>query len=425
MKKLVYLLVTSVFLGAQILAIDAGIAKVSMYRLILGLTIVAITYFSYQNHPDFSFDFSLKSNQYRIIYLYWLFIAIISIIWAEDFSGWLKGVFFVGCGIFSILLISYFMKSEKDMKILFLILLTMIGLHQLIGWYEILTNNYHWAELSNSKLAQFAGNRSLRDPYSIFTNINDYSTLIFASIPIAFIIFRNFDRLWLKSLSIASIISVVLLLLRTGSRGNQLALITFVFTMVLVKIINRKTIKYVLTGFSVLCIIFIVSYFVIPDLRITVYRLLDKIITGTGSNYYRIHMILNGFIFLFKSLGFGVGSGNVEHWMTNESVFIVDAPNIHNWFMDILVGYGVITFILYIIMYIYILRQLYLSYKYSHNFFIQTTSFYLFAYVISFIFSSISSASNIFIEWQWVLWGIIIAYVQFTERIENEQTLEI
>lgn len=40
----------------------------------------------------------------------------------------------------------------------------------------------------------------------------------------------------------------------------------------------------------------------------------------------------------------------------------------------------------------------------------------LFTYVIAFLISSISSASNIFIEWQWVMWGIIIAFTSYSER---------
>lgn len=420
MKKLVYLLVVSVFFGAQILAIDAGVAKISMYRMIFAITVSVLGYLVYQNHPGFSLSFNTKNNQYRLVYLFWLFTAVVSIIWAEDLTGWIKGVFFVSIGILSITLISYFMNTESDIKRLFLILFVMIGFHQLVGWFEVITNHYQWAELSSDKLAQFESNPSLRDPYSIFTNINDYSTLIYASIPVSLVIFTNTKKIWLKSLSILSVISIVLLLMRTGSRGNQLALITFILTLILVKLMTRKVLRYFMNLFGWCIVIAIFSYFVFPGIRMTVYNIIEQILNGTGSNIYRIHMILNGFVFLFRSFGFGVGSGNIEHWMVQDPVFIVDAPNIHNWFMDILVGYGVITFTLYLVMYIYILRQLFVSYKYSHNSFIQSTSFYLFAYVVSFIFSSISSASNIFIEWQWILWGVIIAYIQFTERKESE-----
>lgn len=420
MKKLVYLLVISVFFGAQILAIDAGVAKISMYRLIFAITVFVLGYLIYQNHPRFTLSFNTKNNQYRLVFLFWLFTAIVSIVWAEDFTGWIKGVFFVGIGILSIILISYFMNTERDIQRLFLIIFVMIGLHQLIGWFEVVTNQYQWAELSSDKLAQFESTPSLRDPYSIFTNINDYSTLVYASIPVSLIIFSNANKLWLKFSSILSVVSIVLLLMRTGSRGNQLALITFVATLIVVKVVSRKVLRYSLNLFGGFIAVFIVSYFVFPGIRLTVYSIIENILNGTGSNIYRIHMILNGFIFLFRSYGLGVGSGNVEHWMVKDPVFVVDAPNIHNWFMDILVGYGVVTFTLYLIMYIYILRQLFVSYKYSHNLFIQSTSFYLFAYVISFVFSSISSASNIFIEWQWIMWGVMIAYVQFTERKESD-----
>ena len=41
--------------------------------------------------------------------------------------------------------------------------------------------------------------------------------------------------------------------------------------------------------------------------------------------------------------------------------------NIHNWWMEILTGYGVIIFIMYIMFYIKLFLSLYKKYKYSTN----------------------------------------------------------
>ena len=419
MKKLTYLLVASVFLGAHILAIDIGIAKVSLYRIML-ITIFGLgTLLMFQNHSILESTFQRQRLQYRLIYLFWLFSAVISILWVSDVSRWVNGIFFVGSGVFSIFIISSFAQTESDIKRLFLIVFLMIVLHQLIGIYEIMTNHYIWARLSSNRADQFATSWTNRLPYSTFANINDYSTVIFAIIPFSCIFFKLSKRNWLKLTSIFSILATILLLSRTGSRGNQLAFIVFTLTIVCLKVLNRRVITYLVYATLTLSSVGIIVFFAFSSVRQAIYGELQAFISHGGSNLYRINMIINGFIYFLKHFGLGVGAGNVEYWLTHYPVFEVDAPNIHNWFMDILTGYGLITFTLYIIMYIYILRQLYVSHKYSKNPFVKTSSLYLFAYVVSFIFSSLSSASNIIIEWQWVYWGVIIAYVQYTETAES------
>lgn len=420
MKKLGYLLIASVFLGTDILAVNAGIAQISMYRMLLAICVGVISFIYIRRDPSVSLRFNFQDNQFRYIYLIWLVIGVFSFIWARDSGSWMKGVFFVGTGTFTIVLTSILMTSQKDLKTSFTILFIMIGLHQMMGFYEIITNHYIWADLSGPVRANFSANSGARVPYTTFTNINDYSTLIFASIPLSCIILFNTNKKWLKGLSILSILSTLFLLYRTGSRGNQLALILFVFTLFILKTMKRRYLRGVLYSLGVFITIFVVAYFAVPSLRYYIYSVVIAFIRQSGSNVYRINLLLNGFAFLAQSFGLGVGAGNIETWMVESPIFVVDAPNIHNWFMDILVAYGLVTFILYALMYLYILRQLYVSYKYSYNPFIKSSSYFLFAYVISFVASSISSASNIFIEWQWVMWAVIIAFVQLTEKKESE-----
>ncbi|WP_161878217.1 O-antigen ligase family protein [Alkalibacterium sp. MB6] len=423
MKKLGYLLIASVFLGTDILAVNAGIAQVSMYRMLLALCVITISFIYIRRDPAVSLRFNLQDNQFRYVYLIWLIIGVFSFIWARDSGNWMKGIFFVGVGTFTIVLTSTLMTSQRDLKKCFVILFSMIGFHQLMGLYEIMTNHYIWADLSGPVRANFSANSGARVPYTTFTNINDYSTLIFASIPLSCIILFNTNKKWLKGLSILSILSTLFLLYRTGSRGNQLALILFVFTLFILKTMKRRYLRVILYSICIFMVLFIGAYFAVPSLRYSIYSVVIAFIRQSGSNVYRINLLLNGFAFLAQSFGFGVGAGNIETWMVESPIFVVDAPNIHNWFMDILVAYGLITFILYTLMYLYILRQLYVSYKYSYNPFIRSSSFFLFAYVISFVASSISSASNIFIEWQWVLWAVIIAFVQLTEKKESENNI--
>jgi len=399
-KKIVYMLVGTVFLGANLLAIDIGIAQISLYRLMLGFITLFLIYKAFTDHTFFSLNFNRNENQYKNVYILWLIVSIISVIWARDITGWIRGTFFVGTGTLSIIYITSFIKEKRSLKTLFAIVYAMVGFQQLYGWYQVLA-------LGDST------------PNTTFANTNDYSTLMLAGIAIAFIHLLNSNDVKVKIVSLISMFSGYLLISIAGSRANMLALYIFVGAIIGMKILEKYIVrKAFMIGLFIL-VAGILTYFIFPGVRAYVYDSIATFIAGGGSNVYRINMILNGFVFLARTFGIGVGAGNVEHWMVNTPVFEVNAPNIHNWFMDILVGYGLIVFIAYIVMYVFILRQLFVSYRYSTDIFVRNTSMIMFAYVLCFTVSSMSSASNIFIEWQWVFWGVIIAYVQYAERADS------
>lgn len=403
MKRLAYLLVATVLLGAQILAIPLGVAQLSAYRFMIFLSASILFYRLIIKDPDLEISFGHrgKFSPYQLFYLFWLIYAAISIIWAENISRWFSGMFFVGTGIFSILFITYFIREKHEIKNLFTIFFVMSVFHHLYAWFESLSVTF---------------------PKTTFGNQNDLATMVLAGFFVGLVIFMNTRKTWLKSLLILYFISAISLIQITGSRGNSLALLVGIFALVAMKLMDYKMsrkIFYILVSGA---IIFLLALVILPSFREWIANILEVLLAGKfrprASNRNRINMILNGLYFLLKSFGLGVGAGNVEHYLMNEAILYVDAPNIHNWFMDILVGYGIIVFALYMIMYIYILRRLFLNYFYSKDSFIKNTSLVLFSYVIAFVISSMSSATNIIIEWQWVFWGIIIAFVQYTERYD-------
>lgn len=422
MKKLTYVLTGSVFLGTQILALDLGVAKLSLYRLMLlvisGLTILLVL----KNDSRLTFSSNFISKNYTRFYFFWFLYALISVIWIQDLIGWLKAVFFIGCGFLSIFYLSIFIKEEYDVKNIFKMIFGMFLFHNLIGWMEILTGNYLFANLDKlDKYNTFATQPNTRIPISIFANQNDFATMLLAGMTITFILLKISNKMSIKTLYFLSLISSLILLYRTDSRANTLAFVVGIAVLIITKYSNVFSIKNIsklligIGGIGVIIILFS------PSLQ-------NKIITfladfqyalsaGGNSNVTRINLIRNGFIFLIQSLGLGTGAGNIEYWMSENAIFSTGTiTNMHNWWMEILTGYGVIIFTLYIFMYIMMIRQLFVNYKYSTNQFIRTVSWVFIAYMISFILSSISSASNIFIEWQWVFWGVIITFIRFSEK---------
>ncbi len=431
MKKLTYILTGSVFLGAQILALDLGIAKLSLYRLMLiiitGLTVLLF----FKNDNRLIFSNNMISKNYTRFYLFWLIYALVSVIWIQDLAGWLKAVFFIGCGFLSIFYLSTFIRQEKDLKGIFNTLFAMTLLHNIIGWIEIICGIYFFADLDKlDKYRTFATQPSTRIPISIYANQNDYATMLIAGIALVFILFLNSKKLELKVLYLLTIFSSIFLLFRTDSRANTIALAVGIVSLLIIKYSKVFSIRNIakLGLFTLLTatLVIIVS----PSLHQRIGSLLDELqavlFVDGNSNMTRVNLIKNGFVFLVQTLGLGTGAGNIEHWMRENPIFNIGTiTNMHNWWMEILTGYGIVIFFLYIFMYITMMNQLYRNYKYTTNQFIKNTSWIFLAYMVSFVVASISSASNIFIEWQWVFWGIIIAFLRYCERYAKKNTNNI
>ena len=125
----------------------------------------------------------------------------------------------------------------------------------------------------------------------------------------------------------------------------------------------------------------------------------------------RLNLIKNGFIFLFETCGFGTGAGNIEFWMANYGVhYTGEIENIHNWWMEILTGYGIIIFIMYIVFYVKLFLSAYKKFKTSEDKVDISISLGILCCMAGYVVGSMSSSSNISSEWLWVFWGIAIAY---------------
>ncbi|GEK91056.1 O-antigen ligase family protein [Alkalibacterium kapii] len=420
MKKLTYLLVISVFFGTQMFSVPLGFAELSMYRLTV-LVLLMGTVLTFINKDDLSHLNHRISFSYSTVFFFWLFYALVSVLWVENLSRWLYGTFFIAFGTISIYFISTYLSSKRDSKRLIMIVFVMTLMHQLIGWIELLFNTYFWADLNYiDKYNQFDKSITERVPISIFQNINDYATLILFSIFIALIVLFTSKHLLLKFISLFMIGSGSFFIFQAGSRGNQLGLIVGLFALALVKIMDLSISRKIFMTAGVLAGLFVIAVILSPAIRNftseTISMIIETQFREGYSNRYRVHLILNSLYFLGVTFGFGVGAGNLEHWMTNHAIYEVDARNVHNWFIEILAGYGIVTFVLYTLMYFYMMRKLYNNFKYSNNSYIQKVSWVLLSYLFAFLFSSISSASNIIIEWQWISWGVIIAFIKYSDE---------
>ena len=419
MKILIYLMIASSFIAADLISINIKIMELSLFRISLIIIAIYMILESFKSNIKISFKFKNNQDIIKKFYFIWLVYSLFSIGWVKDYYSWLRAVFFIGSGFFCITILSRYLKNEKDFMNVFRIIFIMVVLHNLIGWGELLTGNYKFADLTRfDRYNQFANNPSVRIPISMFGNPNDYATFLVIGAFISYMVFLNSNSKISKVSCILTIISSILLLFRTNSRANILGLVLGLLVFILFKYLGEVSIKKIFIAF----VIPIFSILNIHKLSNMVQLFTNKVRIDftTGSDFIRLNLIRNGLYFLKETIGFGTGAGNIEYWMETRRVFPVGKiRNMHNWWMEILVGYGMIIFIGYIFVYYKKFKVLYHSYKNIDNKFIKNTSIGLLSIMGSFVVSSISSSSLLPSQWLWVFWGVVIAYIGYIEKQYN------
>lgn len=435
MTVLIYILVASVFLGTQILDIQLGIAKLSVYRLIIGILCILFLVLLKNNDSRIKLFRNKLSNYYTGFYVFWFVYAVISVVWSQDIVGWLKSVFFIGTGTLSILFITFFITKKKELIKLYFIVFLMIVMHNFIGWCEIIFGTYWFADLNKlDKYGTFDNQPMTRIPISIYANQNDYATMLALGFFILLILFLYQKNKYLKTSYLAVMFSSIYLIWRTQSRANLLGLLLGIGVMFIVKFgpyikefLMIKSIQKLVVTLGLLTAISLLFMDPLQEMILTI--LTDNRYANVDiskSKYNRIYLLLNGLYFLLRTFGIGVGAGNIEYWMEYFSVFpTFGIVNIHNWWGEILVGYGILIFILYISMYFSMFIQLYRQFRISTNRFSKLSSLGFMGFLGAFTVSSISSSSMMFAEWQWVLWGCLIAFIKYSEKVNAESSFTV
>ena len=421
MKKLVLLIIASSLVAADFISISLGFMELSLFRIsLMLLAILTILNYIKLNKKIAVNNLSTQSKIIRF-YLLWLLYAILSLGWVKDYDSWLRAVFYITVGFLCIWTFSVYLKEKKDFSRVFLVFLIMLVIHNLIGLNEVLTGVYRFADMTRiDRYGQFGYNALARTPVSMFGNTNDFATVITLGIFITYIVFVNTNSKILKGISIFNIMSSIYLLVRTDSRANMLGLAIGILVLIYLNYYRKISLKSILLIFGIPLLIF--NPFVLNHILSFVSDKLNFNFAGTGSDGIRLGLIKNGLLFLKETIGFGVGAGNIEFWIENYKVYYTGAiRNMHNWWMEVLVGYGVFIFMGYIWTYLKMFKAFYMAYIKSDDKFIRTTSLGLISLMSAFVVSAISSSSNVGSSWMWMLWGVVIAFVGYVEKHIKKQ----
>ncbi len=418
MEILIYLAIFTVPMAAHVLSLRLGANifdfanfsfEVTLFR---GFILLALVWYSYQ------YLRKLKRSKIRTCYkplkaktenafsrsflLAWLGYAMFTVVWANSYGAWFRQVYFIGIGVLLVWLFGKFLNDKEKLYKAILALQLGILVQALIGGYEVLTRNYHWLEMTQKNIWTYVEGEN-RIPIAMQGNPNNYASLMLVGVALALISLFKQKELRKKIAFGAMAVGEAALIVCTTSRANILALGIMAFIVILCTK-NKWIILATLVG-GALLIAFPFRGYLLSVMNFNFGQ------SGSSDNV-RINLIKNGFIFLGKSLGLGVGAGQTEYWMANDAVYDVRIfTNMHNFWMEILVNYGVLLFLFFVVFYFRLIWKFAkAAKKLPTNDPQRWTYVSIVAVMVSFIVAAISASSILSVEWLWFCLALLVTY---------------
>jgi teichuronic acid biosynthesis protein TuaE len=382
-------------------------------------------------------------------FLFWFIYGVISLTWAVSLSSGIRYLIFLGMMCLLTLSFPTFVKTDQQYGKLMRILFDVFTFIVFVGVFESIT----LLHLPSSR----AFGTSSADVTSVFTNQNDLGTCITLAFPflIAGLIMLKVERKYQWMLYFVAVYAIYVLL-ATGSRSNVLFALPvsmIVLVLALAYAVDKSTWSkkfWVKSTFAlvagILIIMLMSSLFLsniarevtrsklanvfglFQDIRKTPWQLdaggFEVIRGSTGESVtVRKFLIINGLKFLHKSYYFGVGAGNIQSWMKGAPK--VNKVDMHNWWIEVLVNFGVLVFALYLFFYLWILYRLWKLVQPkktpSLHPWLRWGAVSSLASLLGYVLGAISPSTAIHFTPMWISIGVALAIIQRSEREQTER----
>ena len=244
-----------------------------------------------------------------IFYLIWFFSILFSFWRAKEINYWAYYVVYLGVSVLWMHVLLTYENPDIFYQIENAIVFSMI-IHIAIGLFEITAHRYLFG------VGQFSLRYYGRTAISIFHNPNDYSTIMATFLPFAIHKFAASES-FIKKIFFALVSScMVFLLIKNESRFAVTSLFGITLFYILLSTTKSKYRMAIIFGYLVTIALLLLH----PAVRNWGLRVIMDYSIGEGDTV-RINLIKNGFYFLRKTYGFGVGAGNIKYWLVNKSIY--------------------------------------------------------------------------------------------------------
>lgn len=414
-KKISYLGIISALLGYTV-----SYYQVYLFHLVVLCFCLYVVVFSYK----------IKIFSFEVVKPILLFLAysMLSLIWTVNIDTGLRNIFYLVCGFFTVFFIANYSNSFEDIikvtkLIIYLSLLNfIIGFFETLGVFRLPMSPYSpyasffgYAQTDMNDFYSYTVDTILKRPTGFNGNPNNFGFVFAIILPFIF--------LYSKYLKFIGFFLLVWFNIYIQSRGLFLA--SFIFFVVLFLFDYKKNIKYLPLGILLLALI-------LPflTLNLTEYRFsstLENIVSGlemiksgggdtNSSTDIRSFIYSLGFSNLLKEPFLGLGIGGIQSIL---EAIDFEIQSFHFYFLEILIDYGVVFYIVFLVFYIKLIVKLVKIYRISNNLNWKRISKSCAISLIIMPFASIAPSSIVYILTAWIILGLSLTLVKLYKYENN------
>ncbi|TCS83365.1 O-antigen ligase family protein [Tepidibacillus fermentans] len=410
-KILLFFILGAAVLGPAFFNVNIGPISLSLFRITLYALWVIFVLLLLKNDGEISIT-NLKVRLLVWFLIFWFVYSIISLLWADSTIDAVKHINHLFVGFSLIIFVVFFFIEKRDYIHFYRLWIFILTVLILVGLWNVLTGQ----QLSVSTLAGLT-NEQRFTPTAIFHNQNDFATYLALSLPFTLTLIR-YGRNLLVSLFgiILSLLNLSLVFL-TYSRSNYLAIamgVAFWFFFFMKRREKLFLIVLTLSGTMVLYFLFPEPFHSALD---TLKVQIDSLFVhdqGKESVNVRTNLIKNSLLFLYDHYGFGVGAGNAEYHMAHFRVYdTAKIVNVHNWWFELLVNYGILIFSGYVLFYLSLIILLKKQYHTLTDRNEKMIAESLIIGLVIFFLASTSSSTIIAFGPQWLFFAFTVGYLNY------------
>jgi len=408
-EAIFYLSVALSFLGPSFLLIRMGPVSLFPFRIAL-IGIVGLLLADFLLGRDISIKLARSPFVLLAFLVTWLVWAAMSMPIAMDTTLALQTTAYLVVGVLFVVLALHYVRTPQRLRILIAIwVLTCMALLPL-GIYESRTGKH----LPVSGLYGSSNPQVIFMPTATYHNPNDFATVIALTLPLFFLLtFTARARVRNIVWPLASIASVYVIFL-AGSRANMLAVAAEIVIMTMfisLKPRDEKRALFAMTMTALLAISVLVFPGALNNAMGSAARELaaDHAQPGSSVNVH-VNLIRNSLHFFAATGSLGVGAGNADSRIRSRALYnTFGIINSHNWWVEMLVEFGIVIFFLYFAFWAGILWNL-LKIAFSRSA-VADIAFFLAVSLLGFTLASTSSSSIIALPIHWLLYATCLACI--------------
>lgn len=341
----------------------------------------------------------------------WFTWTALSISWAQNPVAAIRWTSFMAMMGLLALAVAVYCAERRRAKIMLWALLATFAFAGLIAMAEVATGMHLPTFRAGSEAKNLIGVGSL------FGNQNNFATFLGLSLPYLAVLPLIYRDARLRVIGIGGAIACLAFILLTGSKSGLLSAGFVLVGLLILAAGDRRTRRRLFAAFGVVAL---AAAIVIPSLqggglikldertvtKLNFTTLTTQIQSGTGSGAVRATLLQDGLSLVNATNGVGVGAGNAETRVEQLGAVQVAVPNLHNWWLEVLVNGGLVGFALYVMFYATLVRRQMVAARTGTDPLVRYMSLAGALALIGWIAGSIGPSTAIHFAPMWIVFGL-------------------